>query len=80
MNYVLYILGTLAIVFGLIGLDGVFFHILGFVFGGSDFAKTVVGYGSGALVLWGIFLCAFGSVIGLLKQIAQQTGGGSSAP
>jgi hypothetical protein len=69
MNYVLYVIGTFAVLTGLVGLNGV---LLQWNFSVAGFFVPVVGYISAVLLLWGISTCGLASVIGLLKRIASQ--------
>jgi hypothetical protein len=68
MNYVLYIIGGGCIILGLLSFGKI---------AGLDpqaaFAGTIVIFVSGSLTLSGIFICAMGSVIGILKKIARNT-------
>jgi hypothetical protein len=64
MNYVLYLVGGCCILFGLLG-----FGRVAAIDPQAAFANTIVVYVSGSLTLSGIFICAMGSAIGLLKKI-----------
>jgi hypothetical protein len=44
-------------------------------FSTSSLANALIVYLSGSLALFGIFCCAFGSAIGLLKKIVENTRG-----
>ncbi len=70
MNYVLYVIGTIAMLVGL-GATGKIIQEDPELT--SVLANTLVLYVSGSLVLSGILLCAFGSVVGSLKKIARNT-------
>jgi hypothetical protein len=72
MNYVLYFIGAGSILAAFLGfgrlvqLDPHFQNVL---------ANALIVYLSGSLALFGIFCCAFGSAIGLLKKIVENTRG-----
>jgi hypothetical protein len=68
MNYVLYLIGGVCILFGLLGLGKQIE-----IDPQNVFANTVIIYISGSLTLSGILICAMGSAIGLLKKIARNT-------
>ena len=72
MNYVLYIVGTGSIVLGILGFGQVAQVVQ------TDqvtklLANSIIIYGSASLIIFGLFCCAFGSAIGLLKKIARNT-------
>jgi hypothetical protein len=66
MNYVLYVIGTLAIVAGVYTVARV---------GNIDnaFADMILIYVSGSFIVSGILFLAFGSGLGLLKKIVRNT-------
>ncbi len=70
MNYVLYVTGAIAILVGFAATGKMIQEDPELT---SVLANTVVLYVSGSLVLSGILICAFGSVIGLLKKIVRNT-------
>jgi hypothetical protein len=70
MNYVLYVIGTIAILTGL-GAAGMTIQPGPELT--SILANTVVLYVCGSLILSGVLICGFGSVIWLLKKIARNT-------
>jgi hypothetical protein len=70
MNYVLYVIGTAAMVLGFAGgLEGALARLYKVAWVGT----FDVGMQPAMLILSGIFICAYGSMIGLLNRIAQHT-------